>query len=110
MQRTTSSILYVSRMNAHNLPAGTHVKVPEAPNGYHIVSGSGQFIATDGPSVTTRTRIGGGSSASMLPGAQTPHDKSHSHGAGKSHGSAKSEQHPEKTPKFFDPSTTTMAS
>ncbi|CAF5197277.1 unnamed protein product, partial [Rotaria magnacalcarata] len=46
VQRTTSSIIYVSRMSAHNIPAGTPVKVPEAPGGYHIVSGSGQFIAT----------------------------------------------------------------
>ena len=87
--RTTSSILYVSRMNAHNLAPGTPVKVPGVKGGYHIVSGSGQFIATDGPTVVTRTRVGGGSSASILPGAQTPHDKSPPHGAGKSHGSAK---------------------
>ncbi|CAF4491309.1 unnamed protein product, partial [Rotaria magnacalcarata] len=35
VQRTTSSIIYVSRMSAHNIPAGTPVKVPEAPGGYH---------------------------------------------------------------------------
>jgi hypothetical protein len=62
-------------MNAHNLPPGTTVKVPEAKSGHHIVSGSGQFLATDGPNATTRTGIGGGSSASMLPGAQTSDDK-----------------------------------
>jgi hypothetical protein len=62
-------------MNAHNLPPGSSVKVPEAKGGHHIVSGSGQFIATDGPSVTTTTGIGGGSSINMLPGAQTAHDK-----------------------------------
>jgi len=62
-------------MNAHNLPPGSSVKVPEAKSENHIVSGSGQFIATDGPSATIRTGIGGGSSASMLPGAQTAHDK-----------------------------------
>ena len=60
-------------MNAHNLPPGTPVKLPEVKEGYHIVSGSGQFIATDGPSATPRTGIGGGSSASMLPGAQSAH-------------------------------------
>ena len=76
--RATSSIMYVSRMSAHNLPPGTPVKVPEAKGGYHIVSGSGQFIATDGPNATPRTRIGGGSSASMLPGAQTLFEKSKS--------------------------------
>jgi len=75
MPRTTSNILYVSRMNAHNLPPGTAVKAPEAKSGHHIVSGSGQFVATDGPSGTSRTGIGGGSSESMLPGAQTIHDK-----------------------------------
>jgi len=73
--RTATNILYVSRMNAHNLPPGSSVKVPEAKGGHHIVSGSGQFIATDGPSVTTSTGIGGGSSINMLPGAQTAHDK-----------------------------------
>ncbi len=73
--RTTTNILYVSRMNAHNLPPGSSVKVSDTKGGHHIVSGSGQFIATDGPSATTRTGIGGGSSASMLPGAQTAHDK-----------------------------------
>jgi hypothetical protein len=73
--RATTSLMYVSRMNAHNLPAGSSTKVPEAKSGHHIVSGSGQFIATDGPSATTRSGIGGGSSASMLPGAQTAHDK-----------------------------------
>ncbi len=73
--RTATNILYVSRMNAHNLPPGSPVKVPEAKSGHHIVSGSGQFIATDGPSATTKSGIGGGSSASMLPGAQTAHDK-----------------------------------
>ena len=72
--RATSNILYVSRMNAHNLPPGSTVKVPEAKSGHHIVSGSGQFIATDGPSGSKRTGIGGGSSASMLPGAQTADD------------------------------------
>ncbi len=72
--RTATNILYVSRMNAHNLPPGTSVKVPDAKGGHHIVSGSGQFIATDGPSGTTKSGIGGGSSASMLPGAQTLHD------------------------------------
>ena len=86
IQRTTSSILHVSRMNAHNLPPGTRVKVAEASSGYHIVSGSGQFIATDGPDAPVRTKVGGGSSASMIPGAQTPQDKGHGHGAGKSHG------------------------
>lgn len=65
-------------MNAHNYPPGTPVKVPEAKSGYHIVSGSGQFIATDGPSGSVRTGIGGGSSANMLPGAQTLEDKTHS--------------------------------
>jgi hypothetical protein len=74
--RATTNIIYVSRMNAHNLPPGSPVKVPEAKSGYHIVSGSGQFIATDGPSATSSTGIGGGSSASMLPGAQTSRDKS----------------------------------
>jgi hypothetical protein len=73
--RATTNILYVSRMNAHNLPAGSSVKVPEAKSGHHVVSGSGQFIATDGPSAKTRSGIGGGSSASMLPGAQTADDK-----------------------------------
>ena len=73
--RATSNILYVSRMNAHNMPPGSSVKVPEAKSGHHIVSGSGQFIATDGPSATMKTGVGGGSSASMLPGAQTAHDK-----------------------------------
>ncbi len=73
--RATTNILYVSRMNAHNLPPGSPVKVPEAKSGHHIVSGSGQFIATDGPSATSSTGIGGGSSASMLPGAQTSRDK-----------------------------------
>lgn len=73
--RAATNILYVSRMNAHNLPPGTTVKVPEAKSGHHIVSGSGQFIATDGPSATMRVGIGGGSSASMLPGAQLSHDK-----------------------------------
>jgi hypothetical protein len=73
--RATTNILYVSRMNAHNMPAGSTTKVPEAKSGDHIVSGSGQFIATDGPSGTQRSGIGGGSSASMLPGAQTAHDK-----------------------------------
>ncbi|CAF1472076.1 unnamed protein product [Rotaria sordida] len=73
--RTTTNLLYVSRMNAHTLPPGTTVKVPEAKGGNHIVSGSGQFIATDGPSGTGRSNIGGGSSASMLPGAQTAYDK-----------------------------------
>ncbi|CAF1411392.1 unnamed protein product [Adineta steineri] len=72
--RATTNIFYVSRMNAHNLPPGSSVKVADA-KGHHIVSGSGQFIATDGPSATQRTGIGGGSSASMLPGAQTAHDK-----------------------------------
>jgi hypothetical protein len=62
-------------MNAHNLPPGSPVKVPEAKSGHHIVSGSGQFIATDGPSAKTRTGIGGGSSENMLPGAQTADDK-----------------------------------
>jgi len=71
--RTATNILYVSRMNAHNLPPGTPVKVPEAKGGHHIVSGSGQFIATDGPS-GTKSGIGGGSSASTLPGSQTAHD------------------------------------
>ncbi|CAF0814712.1 unnamed protein product [Rotaria sp. Silwood1] len=73
--RTTWNILYVSRMSAHNLPPGTPVKVPEAKGGHHIVSGSGQFIATDGPSGTERSGVGGGSSASMLPGAQTAHHR-----------------------------------
>ena len=73
--RAATNILYVSRMNAHNLPPGTSVKVPEAKSGHHIVSGSGQFIATDGPSGSSRSGIGGGSSESMLPGAQTAYDK-----------------------------------
>ena len=73
--RAATNILYVSRMNAHNLPPGSSVKVPEAKGGHHIVSGSGQFIATDGPSGKTRSNIGGGSSESMLPGAQTADDK-----------------------------------
>ncbi|UJR09762.1 hypothetical protein I4U23_013989 [Adineta vaga] len=73
--RATSNILYVSRMNAHNLPPGSSVKVPDTKGGHHIVSGSGQFIATDGPSGSSRTGIGGGSSANMLPGAQTADDK-----------------------------------
>ncbi len=73
--RATTNILYVSRMNAHNLPPGSSVKVPEAKGGHHIVSGSGQFIATDGPTGKTRSNIGGGSSESMLPGAQTADDK-----------------------------------
>ncbi len=75
LPRATSNILYVSHMNAHNLPPGSSAKVSEAKSGTHIVSGSDQFIATDGPSATTRTGIGGGSSDSMLPGAQTAHDK-----------------------------------
>ncbi|CAF0928909.1 unnamed protein product [Rotaria sordida] len=50
--RTTWSVLYISRMSAHNLPPGTPIKVYEAKSGHHIVSGSGQFIATDGPSTT----------------------------------------------------------
>jgi hypothetical protein len=62
-------------MNAHNLPPGSSVKVPEAKGGIHTVSGSGQFIATDGPSGTTKTELGGSRSASTLPGAQTAHDK-----------------------------------
>ncbi|CAF2385942.1 unnamed protein product [Rotaria sp. Silwood2] len=73
--RATWNVLYVSRMSAHNLPPGTPVKVSEAKGGHHIVSGSGQFIATDGPSATGRLGVGGGSSASMLPGAQTAHNK-----------------------------------
>jgi hypothetical protein len=73
--RFTSSIIYVSRMNAHNLPPGSSAKVPEAKTGNHIVSGSGQFIATNSSSTTTKTGIGGGSSDSMLPGAQTANDK-----------------------------------
>lgn len=73
--RATTNLFYVSRMSAHNLPPGTQVKVPEAKSGHHIVSGSGQFIATDGPNARTRSGIGGGSSASMLPGAQTADDK-----------------------------------
>lgn len=73
--RAASNVLYVSRMSAHNLPPGSPVKVPEAKSGHHIVSGSGQFIATDGPSASTKRGIGGGSSASMLPGAQTADDK-----------------------------------
>ena len=74
--RAASNVLYVSRMSAHNLPPGAPAKVPEAKSGHHIVSGSGQFIATDGPSATTRRGVGGGSSANMLPGAQTADDKS----------------------------------
>lgn len=85
--RATSSIMYVSRMNAHNLAPGTPVKVPDTKGGHHIVSGSGQFIATDGPNVTPRTRVGGGSSASMLPGAQTAYDKTKSSGDSKHSGS-----------------------
>ena len=73
--RAATNILYVSRMNAHNLPPGSSVKVSEAKSGNHIVSGSGQFIATDGPTGTPRSGIGGGSSESMLPGAQTAYDK-----------------------------------
>ncbi|CAF0951379.1 unnamed protein product [Adineta steineri] len=75
ISRSTSNVFYVSRMNAHNLPPGSSVKAPEAKSGQHVVSGSGQFIATDGSSASTKTGIGGGSSASMLPGAQTAHDK-----------------------------------
>lgn len=73
--RATSNVLYVSRMNAHNLPAGSSVKIPNSKGGSHVVSGSGQFIATDGPNAKTKTNIGGGSSESMLPGAQTADDK-----------------------------------
>mgnify|MGYP006892771152 CR=1 FL=1 len=69
------TLFYVSRANAHNYAPGTQVKVDGVKGGHHIVSGSGQFIATDGPNAQTRTNIGGGSSASMLPGAQTVHDK-----------------------------------
>ena len=53
--RATANVLYISRMSAHNLPPGTPVKVPETKGGYHIVSGSGQFIATDGPSGPSST-------------------------------------------------------
>jgi hypothetical protein len=56
-------------MNAHNSPPGSSVRVPESKSGNHIVSGSGQFIATDGSTATIKTGIGGGGSASMLPGA-----------------------------------------
>lgn len=73
--RATTNILYVSRMNAHNLAPGSSVKTSDSKGGHHIVSGSGQFIATDGPNAKTRTNIGGGSSESMLPGAQTAEDK-----------------------------------
>jgi hypothetical protein len=76
--RAATNVFYVSRMNAHNLAPGTTVKVPEATGGHHIVSGSGQFIATDGPTATTRIGLGGGSSASMLPGAQTLDENTHS--------------------------------
>lgn len=69
--RATTSVLYASRMQAHNYAPGTHVKVAEAKSGYHIVSGSGQFIATDGPSGSVSMGVGGGSSESMLPGAQS---------------------------------------
>ncbi|CAF3112032.1 unnamed protein product [Rotaria sp. Silwood2] len=73
--RTTTNVLHVTRMNAHNLPLGSPVKVPEVTEGNPIVSSSGQFITTNGPSITARTSIGGGgSSASMLPGVQTAHD------------------------------------
>lgn len=81
IQRTTPSVFYVSRMSAHNFPPGTPVKVPDTKGGHHIVSGSGQFIATDGPNAPVRTRVGGGSSASMIPGAQTPADRGQSHGS-----------------------------
>ena len=56
--RATSSIIYVSRMNAHNLPPGSSAKVPEAKSGNHVVSGSGQFVATD--SSSTKTKSGNG--------------------------------------------------
>jgi hypothetical protein len=69
--RVTSNIIYVSRMNAHNLPPGSSVKAPEAKSGDHVVSGSGQFVATDSSSTKTK----GGSSDSTLPGAQTARDK-----------------------------------
>lgn len=73
--RAATNILYVSRMNAHNLPPGSSVKVPDTKGGHHIVSGSGQFIATNDPSGGSHRGIGGGSSESMLPGAQTAYDK-----------------------------------
>ena len=72
--RSTATIFHASRMNAHSMPPGSSVKVPEAKSGQHIVSGSGQFIATDG-TTPGRAGIGGGSSESMLPGAQIAHDK-----------------------------------
>ncbi len=73
--RMTSSIFYVSRMNAHNSPPGSSVKTPEAKSGNHTVSGSGQSVARDGPSATTKTGTGSGSNPSVLPGAQTTQDK-----------------------------------
>ncbi|CAF1562313.1 unnamed protein product [Rotaria sp. Silwood1] len=74
--RTTTNVLYVSRMNAHNLLPGSSVKIPEAKNEQPMVSGAGQFIATNGPSITAKTGIGGGgSSESMLPSSETAHDK-----------------------------------
>ena len=73
--RFTSNIIYVSRMNAHTLPPGSAAKVPEAKTGNHIVSGSGQFIATNSSSTTTKTGTSGSSSNSTLPGAQTANDK-----------------------------------
>ena len=72
--RSTATIFHASRMNAHSMPPGSPVKVSEAKSGQHIVSGSGQFIATDG-TTPGRSGIGGGSSESMLPGAQLAHDK-----------------------------------
>ena len=77
VSRSTSNMIHVSRMQVHNLAPGTAVKVPEAKSGYHIVSGSGQFIATDGPNANVRSGIGGGSSASMIPGAQSNFDSTH---------------------------------
>lgn len=69
--RTTYNLNHVSRMNAHNYAPGTKIKSSNSESESYVVSGSGQFLATDNFSTADRLI----NNTNVLPGGQSVHDK-----------------------------------